>query len=72
MCPELVPPEPMVKILEALAAMPDGVTLLVHHVRRPIHLYARLDEMGYPHRTQDLGPDRVEVLIRKPRAGEAA
>ncbi|HYI24818.1 MAG TPA: DUF2249 domain-containing protein [Thermomicrobiales bacterium] len=65
---ELVPPEPMVKILETLAAMPDGSTLLVHHVRRPIHLYARLDEMGYPHRTQDLGPDRVEVLIRKPRA----
>ncbi len=70
---ELVPPEPMVKILETLATMPHGSTLLVHHVRRPIHLYDRLDEMGYPHQTQDLGPDRVEVLIRKPPVtGEAA
>ncbi len=70
---ELTPPEPMVKILEALATLPEGATLLVHHVRRPIHLYERLDEMGYPHKTQDLGPNRVDVLIRKPpRRGEAA
>ena len=70
---ELVPPEPMVKILEALATLSEGSTLLVHHVRRPIHLYERLDEMGYPHQTRDLGPDRVVVLIRKPpRRGEAA
>lgn len=63
---ELVPPEPMVKILQALETMPEGGRLLVHHVRRPIHLYDRLDEMGYPHDTREITPDHVEVLIQKP------
>jgi uncharacterized protein (DUF2249 family) len=68
---ELVPPEPMMKILQALEELSPGGTLLVHHVRRPVYLYERLDEMGYPHQTRDLGPDRVELLIRKP-AGQAS
>jgi len=63
---ELVPPEPMIKILEALEQLEPGDRLLVHHVRRPIHLYDRLNEMGYRHQTRDLGPGKVEVLIEKP------
>jgi uncharacterized protein (DUF2249 family) len=63
---ELVPPEPMVKILAALESLSPGGNLLVHHVRRPIHLYDRLDEMGYPHATRDLGPQQVDLLIHKP------
>lgn len=62
---ELVPPEPMVRILTALEELPEGATLLVHHVRRPMHLYPRLDEMGYRHETRDLGPGKVEVMIQK-------
>jgi uncharacterized protein (DUF2249 family) len=62
---ELVPPEPMVRILETLAALPPGATLLVHHVRRPVHLYPRLDELGCQHETRELAPGRVEILIRK-------
>lgn len=65
---ELVPPEPMIRILQALESLPDGARLLVHHVRRPMHLYDRLDEMGYAHATRELAPDRVEVLIQKPGA----
>lgn len=68
---ELVPPEPMIRILEALEELPDGGSLLVHHVRRPMHLYPRLDELGYAHQTRDLAPGRVEVLIEKPVVGEA-
>lgn len=63
---ELVPPEPMIRVLQALEDLPDGARLLVHHVRRPMHLYDRLDEMGYAHATRELAPDRVEVLIQKP------
>ncbi|HVL24838.1 MAG TPA: DUF2249 domain-containing protein [Thermomicrobiales bacterium] len=63
---ELVPPEPMVKVLQSLETLPDGARLLVHHVRRPMHLYDRLDEMGYAHATRELAPDRVEVMIQKP------
>ena len=62
---ELVPPEPMIKILETLETLPVDGRLLVHHVRRPIHLYDRLDEIGYSHETRDLGPGNVEVLIQK-------
>ncbi|MCA9859894.1 MAG: DUF2249 domain-containing protein [Thermomicrobiales bacterium] len=65
---ELVPPEPMIRILTALEGLPDGATLLVHHVRRPMHLYPRLDELGYRHETRELGPNRVEVLIEKATA----
>jgi hypothetical protein len=64
----LVPPEPMVKILRALETLPADARLLVHHVRRPIHLYDRLDEMGYAHETRELAPGRVDVLIQKPGA----
>lgn len=63
---ELVPPEPMVKILQTLETLPPGARLLVHHVRRPIHLYDRLDEMGYAHATRELAPGKVEVMIQKP------
>jgi uncharacterized protein (DUF2249 family) len=63
---ELVPPEPMMKILAALAELPDGGQLTVHHVRRPMHLYPRLDELGYTHSTIELGPDKVQLVITKP------
>jgi uncharacterized protein (DUF2249 family) len=68
---ELVPPEPMIKILEALARLPAGGTLLVRHVRRPIHLYARLDELGCRHATREPESGRVELLIQKPLAQTA-
>lgn len=63
---ELMPPEPMMKILAALEELPDGGQLTVHHVRRPMHLYPRLDELGYAHTTFELGPDKVELVITKP------
>lgn len=69
---DLVPPEPMVKILEALHEIPAGERLLVHHVRRPIHLYPRLDELGCRHETREPEPGRVELLIQKPADAEQA
>lgn len=67
---DLVPPEPMVKILEAVAALPPGGTLLVQHVRRPVHLYPRLDDLGCRYETREPGPGRVELLITKPPVHE--
>ena len=63
---ELVPPEPMMKILAALAELPDGGQLTVHHVRRPMHLYPRLDELGYTHTTTEIAHDKVQLVITKP------
>lgn len=69
---ELVPPEPMIRILTALEELPAGASLLVHHVRRPMHLYPRLDELGCRHVTRDIGPGRVELLIQTPAVADRA
>lgn len=61
------PPLPMQRVLEALAELEPGQRLLVHHVRRPVHLLARLEQDGYPYLLKDLGPGKVELLIEKPR-----
>ena len=68
----LPPPEPMVKILEALAALPPGGALHVRHARVPIYLYARLDAMGCAHQTTEVGPGHVELVITKAADSEAA
>lgn len=62
---DLTPPQPMMKILDALAKLKPGETLLVHHKRRPVHLYPKLAELGYKQKTVEKGPDQVEVYIRK-------
>lgn len=61
---QLVPPEPMMRILEALNQLKPGDTLLVHHVREPMYLYPKLEELGHSHQTWKLGPDRVDILIK--------
>jgi uncharacterized protein (DUF2249 family) len=43
----LEPPQPLVKILEALATLPAGAQLRARTDRRPMHLYAQLEERGF-------------------------
>jgi uncharacterized protein (DUF2249 family) len=43
----LEPPQPLVKILEAVATLPQGVRLRARTDRRPMHLYAQLEERGF-------------------------
>jgi len=43
----LEPPQPLVTILESLAALPAGAELRAWTDRRPIHLYAQLEERGF-------------------------
>jgi uncharacterized protein (DUF2249 family) len=49
----LEPPQPMIKILEALAALPDGAELRARTDRRPMHLYAQLEERGFVGETEE-------------------
>jgi len=58
-------PLPMMRVLEALAKLKLGEKLLVHHVRRPVHLLARLEEEGHAYLLKDLGPGQVKILIQK-------
>nr|WP_245393711.1 DUF2249 domain-containing protein [Allomeiothermus silvanus] len=55
----------MMRVLEALARLEPGQRLLVHHVRRPVHLLARLEQEGHPYALRELGPGQVELLIEK-------
>lgn len=43
----LEPPQPMVKILEALTNLPAKTGIRAHTDRRPMHLYSHLEERGF-------------------------
>ena len=43
----LEPPQPMVRILEALARLPEGASLRARTDRRPIHLFSHLEDRGF-------------------------
>ncbi len=49
----LEPPLPMVKILETLATLPAQAVLRARTDRRPIHLYAQLEERGFSAQTEE-------------------
>jgi uncharacterized protein (DUF2249 family) len=49
----LEPPQPMVKILEALTTLPAGAGLRARTDRRPMHLYAHLEERGFVGETSE-------------------
>ena len=48
----LEPPQPMVRILEALATLPSGRTLRARTDRRPVHLNPLIEERGFRADTQ--------------------
>jgi uncharacterized protein (DUF2249 family) len=49
----LEPPQPMTRILEALATVPPGATLRARTDRRPMHLLAQLEARGFRAETQE-------------------
>lgn len=61
----LEPPEPMVRTLAALEALPAGKTLLQINVRTPQFLLPRLDELGFSHEIREQeGVTRVFIRRR--------
>ena len=61
----LEPPQPMVKILEALSGLPDGATLQARTDRRPIHLYAHLEDRGFTGRSEEQSDGSCITHIRR-------
>ena len=61
----LEPPQPLVKILEALATLPEGVRLRAHTDRRPMHLYAQLEERGFVGQTEELPDGSFVTHVRR-------
>lgn len=61
----LEPPLPMVKILEALGALPEGAELRGRTDRRPLHLYAQLEERGFNSNTVEQPDGSYLTIIRR-------
>ncbi len=59
----LEPPEPMQRILDALASLPQHSRLLVHHHREPHLLYEQLRMRGFSWTTDKLAQDRYRIQI---------
>ena len=47
----LEPPQPMMKILEAIAVLSADATLAAHTDRQPLLLYPMLEQRGYTYET---------------------
>ena len=59
---DLAPPEPLERVLDALADLPAGGRIWILHRREPFPLYDLLRTMGYSWRTRGRD-DRFEILI---------
>jgi TusA-related sulfurtransferase len=64
----LEPPQPMEKVMQALASLKPGqsIRLLLH--REPFPLYPLLAERGYRHDTQMQADGSYVILIRLARS----
>lgn len=60
----LEPPQPLVKILETLASLPAGTELRARTDRRPMHLYAQLEERGFSGETEEQNDGSFITKIR--------
>jgi len=61
----LEPPQPMVRVLDAIERLAPGAELEVRHDRRPIFLYPQLEERGCLHETDEPEPGLVRIRIRR-------
>ncbi|MDH3974427.1 MAG: DUF2249 domain-containing protein [Deltaproteobacteria bacterium] len=62
-CRELEPPEPMIKVLEAVHHMGDDEAVMMVHRKRPRLLFPRLDELGLKHEIREERENRIKILI---------
>lgn len=60
----LEPPQPMVKILEALGKLPAKTGIRARTDRRPMHLYSHLEERGFAAETQEQDDGSFVTHIR--------
>lgn len=64
---DLVPPEPMMTILENISKVDEKTVMVVHHHREPMMLYPKLEERGYEVVTNKINDNYYKVVITKKR-----
>ena len=60
---ELAPPEPMAKILQALAQLSPDQCLAVQHSRQPFPLYEKLLQTGWAYHCDPISDKRITLYI---------
>ena len=65
----LEPPEPMEKVLQALAQLRPGQTIQLLLHREPFPLYPILAQQGYRHETRMAADGSYVILIRQSDEG---
>lgn len=61
----LEPPQPLMKILEAVATLPDGATLVARTRWRPALLYAELEKRGFIGESEEQSDGSYITHIRR-------
>jgi uncharacterized protein (DUF2249 family) len=61
----LEPPEPLVRILTALEALPAGVRLRATTDRKPCHLFGEAERRGFHHETSEQPDGSWITLLRR-------
>lgn len=65
-CRDLLPPEPMVKVLEAVEKMGRNEAVLMMHRKKPALLLPRLKEKGLDFELTEKDSEGIELLIWRP------
>lgn len=61
----LEPPQPMMRVLEALEDLPAATKLHARTDRRPMHLYPLLEARGFVGESEEQGDGSVVTIIRR-------
>lgn len=61
----LEPPQPLIVILEALGNLREAGVMRAHTDRRPLHLYAQLDERGFIGESEEQHDGSFITTIRR-------
>lgn len=61
----LEPPEPMIRVLNALENMAADDVLVVRNDRKPLFLFPELEERGFVHDTEEAEGGGYRIRIRK-------
>jgi uncharacterized protein (DUF2249 family) len=61
----LEPPQPLIKILEAVEALPEGAEMRARTNRRPVHLYPHLEDRGFAAKTEEQSDGSFITYIQR-------
>ena len=62
-CRELEPPEPFVKVMEAVNTLSEDEAVLMIHRKKPRLLLPKLEELGMKYELTEKGESEIELLI---------